>query len=333
MNDYPQNGYIVDFALSPVDGRVAFMEFGGLGFLDPHTGRRLDGVAAHELIRDAHFDEAGDLWFSGLRKTSPTSDELIVWRMAAPSELMAKPVTLDLPRAAGGGKVAAIADGRLKVWDVRSGREIFAIPYSSFNRCPAAFDSQGSRVAIELGEGKLQVFDLRSGKRIGAADDRSAPAVRVAMTQAGNIVSVHADGVVKVRTRALDRTLHEFRLPSASSIATSSDGRFLAIALEASTPESASEVRVVDLASGDTLQTLLIDAGAHEIALSADGGLAAVSSQSGRLTVWRVSSKELLYDWPLFYDCRPVFAPDGRHLATVNANGTAYILRMATPAQ
>jgi WD40 repeat protein len=70
----------------------------------------------------------------------------------------------------------------------------------------------------------------------------------------------------------------------------------------------------------------------HGIAFSPDGSLLASAGQDCRLIVWDSTSARKLHEWKLPGDTSSVaFAPDGRHLACGNANGTAYILRLPKP--
>jgi WD40 repeat protein len=61
-----------------------------------------------------------------------------------------------------------------------------------------------------------------------------------------------------------------------------------------------------------------------------DKKLAAVGSNlDSWLTVWDVASGKKLHEWRFPREVHGfAFAPDGQHLATANANGTVYILRL-----
>jgi WD40 repeat protein len=67
----------------------------------------------------------------------------------------------------------------------------------------------------------------------------------------------------------------------------------------------------------------------HAIAFSPDGGQLASVGQDRRLIVWETAHGEKRREWILPGQARSVaFAPDGRHLACGNFNGTVYVLRL-----
>jgi WD40 repeat protein len=66
------------------------------------------------------------------------------------------------------------------------------------------------------------------------------------------------------------------------------------------------------------------------LAYSPDGQLLASAGLDGRVIVWEPAArKRKLQEWQLPGPVTQVtFAADGGHLATTNANGTVYILRL-----
>jgi WD40 repeat protein/serine/threonine protein kinase len=66
------------------------------------------------------------------------------------------------------------------------------------------------------------------------------------------------------------------------------------------------------------------------VVFSIDGKTLASAGEAGEVIVWSVASGEQRHHWTLPGAVHGLaFASDGRHLATANANGTAYILRVA----
>jgi WD40 repeat protein len=70
----------------------------------------------------------------------------------------------------------------------------------------------------------------------------------------------------------------------------------------------------------------------RSLAFAPDGATLASAGHDGRLILWDVDRQAKLREWKLPWPILAVdFAPDARHLAVVNANGTMYILRLAKP--
>ena len=67
----------------------------------------------------------------------------------------------------------------------------------------------------------------------------------------------------------------------------------------------------------------------RSVAFYPDGKVLASSGGDGRILLWDVAAGTKLHEWQLPGPVPAVrFAPDGRHLAFANLNGTIYLLRL-----
>jgi WD40 repeat protein len=108
----------------------------------------------------------------------------------------------------------------------------------------------------------------------------------------------------------------------------SPDGQMLAAAFD-------SEIDVWTLPTGNRHTTLKGHAGAAtSIAFSPDSQtLVSTSHRDGTVRLWDFASRQLRQTIRVGPPCgnvrQALFTPEGRHLATVNGNGTVYVLRLA----
>jgi WD40 repeat protein len=79
-----------------------------------------------------------------------------------------------------------------------------------------------------------------------------------------------------------------------------------------------------------------VAAGQHQgrltsLSFAPDGQTLLSTGLDGRLVLWGVADGRPRREWSLPGPVpQAVFAPDGRHVATVNSNGTTYVLRLGT---
>ena len=67
----------------------------------------------------------------------------------------------------------------------------------------------------------------------------------------------------------------------------------------------------------------------YSVAFSADGERIASADHYGQLTVWDLATEKQIWQRQLPGEIHKVlFAPDGRHLLTLNGTGTIYIFRL-----
>jgi WD40 repeat protein len=74
--------------------------------------------------------------------------------------------------------------------------------------------------------------------------------------------------------------------------------------------------------------TLQHAASVNAVACSPDGATVVTASQDGQIILWNMAGRRLWERRLAGWVAGLAFASDGRHVATANANGTAYILRL-----
>jgi WD40 repeat protein len=90
-------------------------------------------------------------------------------------------------------------------------------------------------------------------------------------------------------------------------------------------------LRLIDISheKPEVKRNLRAPADPTAVVFSQDGKKLAAAGKDGKVIVWNMATTRRLHEWafpgPVY---GLAFAPDNRHLATANANGTAYILSM-----
>ncbi len=165
---------------------------------------------------------------------------------------------------------------------------------------------------------------------VGAAYD-------VALSPDGKLLACAASGAARV-WKASAKEAEEWavikgqRMDSISCVAISPDGKTLATSAGYGGDEKEPRVRLWDLTVSPPRQRLVLKGGedaARRLDFSGDGKtlFACCDSQPIR---WDVASGRRLEECVLPRGAAAfALAPDGRHLVTCNANGTAYIFRLA----
>jgi WD40 repeat protein len=235
----------------------------------------------------------------------------------------------------GVGALAFTPDGKtlltgdwsgVKLWDATAGQPRGAIDSPKNTGLQTmSLTPDGKTVAVGFHDGQVAPYDLESRKQL-----RTMPATKgaahVSFTPDGRALAVWGQQESAARIWDLTSSKDPVTVPWYYSWALAPDGRTAAIG----TGEDGN-LRVMDLATGQ-VQTPLeghtrrVDS----LAYSADGRQLASASMDGHVIVWEPGSrKRRVCEWKLPGAVVQVaFASDGRHLVTVNGNGTAYLLRL-----
>jgi WD40 repeat protein len=252
----------------------------------------------------------------------------------------------------GWGAVAFSPDGRtlaagnsnsaLRLWDVSgpAPRPRAVLPGHSHGPFALAFSADGLRLVTGSFSPSVRVWDLTAEKPREAAVLPSKTDLSVAS------LSLSPDGRLLAGGRgySIDRSLFLWRLtdkgfeqvpmPGARArlVLFSPDGRTLAAA-----GDNRWEIHLWDLSCPLPMRRAVLRG--HErpgwsgvvksFAFSPDGGRLASTGMDRRLILWDAATGQKRREWLLGVEPRGVaFSPDGRHVATGNSDGTAYVLRV-----
>jgi hypothetical protein len=179
--------------------------------------------------------------------------------------------------------VSASEDRTLKVWDVRTGRELLTLSGHSEGVMAVAMSEDGQRAVSGSFDGTLKVWDLRTGRELLTRSGLSG-VMAVAVSGDGRLAVSASDGEASLRvwdlkTRCELRDLRGHR-DVVRSVAVSRDGLRAVSASE-------NTLKVWDLKTGRELHTLSGHSRVvNGVAVSGDGRFAVSASDDATLKVW-----------------------------------------------
>jgi WD40 repeat protein/tRNA A-37 threonylcarbamoyl transferase component Bud32 len=192
-----------------------------------------------------------------------------------------------------------------------------------------ALSPDGKRLAIRSTKGTITVRDVALGEEVCSFETwRPGP---VTFSPDGRRLAAVGDGNA-VRLWAADTGQPLQSLAAGTQLTSapvfSADGRRLGAG------DLAATVWVWDLSvKGSKPLQLTGHGSAVSCVAFAPDGRTLVSAGGGQLLLWDAASGQRLRDWRLAGESSDVvFAADGRHLITGNANGTLYVIRLGPPA-
>jgi WD40 repeat protein len=252
-----------------------------------------------------------------------------------------------------GHTLAVPAQNDLVFWDSRDNTKRYWQNFFASQVRSVTYSPDGQKVAAVIGNTGFAVtelvklIDVASGAELTtlqpATDQAAASSQRTgtsnSSTMARSPLRFSPDG--HLLARALDSKIDVWDVATGEargtlqghtgrimSITYSPDGRTLVSAgLDGMT-------KFWDVVEMKEVATLPVEAPVTSVDLRYDGALLASSHRDGTVRLWDVDSrtlqKAISVGPPNGAVLQTLFTPEGRHLATVNGNGTVYILRLET---
>ena len=189
--------------------------------------------------------------------------------------------------------VSASDDDTLKIWDVKTGRELRTLRVGSSGTVHNVALSADGRLAVSASDDHLKVWDVPTGRELRTLRVHSGTVHDVALSADGRL-AVCASFGIEVRNVATGYKLHVFGGGEwVYHIALSADGR---LAVSMSVDESRiPHLKLWDVSTGRKLHTLGEKRWVRKVALSSDGRLAVSVSGDNVIKVWDVSTGRKLH--------------------------------------
>ncbi|MBL8792959.1 MAG: protein kinase [Planctomycetia bacterium] len=232
-------------------------------------------------------------------------------------------------------------DRSVKLWNVAARTEQTSIPVAKSFPTALAYAPDGKTLAIGTSERRVIFWDVAGNKeRSVLQDSGSGWIASLAYSADGTMLAVVGEEG-RFQVWKLGETPKRIELPG-----TGGRGESLAFSPASGRAALGSAGKVslfVGQTRGDTttwMRERTVDqrnGATRAVLFSPDGGRFAAAGDDSELTLWSGDGSTRLQQWRFSVPIQAAsFAADGRHLATLNGDGTVYILRLAaapTPAK
>ena len=301
---------------------------------DASTGFDLLVLPYGWYINGADFSPDGKLFAAGGYSTT-----LKIWDLSLPSERL----TIMAHNGNRVGDVAfspdgtqlvteSLSDGKVKLWDVYTGKDILTIIDSDIC-CTTAFSPNGLQLAIGSNKGNTKIRDARTGKLLAQLSGHTDSVIKTLFSPDGtHIITGSYDGTVKIWDATKSKVLVIIIVSpdgSLNDIALSPDGKLLATS--SADYYGRAQVTIWDAITGKLICLLGYDSNnifsPFGLAFSPDGKRLAVGYADRAARIWDISelknqtSPLITLSGHSNNVWEVAFSPDGSRLATAGYDG------------
>jgi WD40 repeat protein len=222
-------------------------------------------------------------------------------------------------------------DGTIAIWNVDSGIEVRALHGHARSFSRIQFSPDGKMLAAGGEKGMVKLWDVATGKERSPLPGHTGSVRCIAFSRDGTLLaSGGEDKSIQVHNLASGGS-RGFEAPSVvNELAFAAAGHTLASVGDA--PENS--VRLWDLGTGLEKAWQGHTGRVHGLVFSPSAPLLATCGEDGTVRLWDLTGGNTpvhtIGPGPFGGSVRSIaFTPDGCYLATANANGMVYLLRMA----
>jgi len=221
--------------------------------------------------------------------------------------------------------VSASNDHTLKVWDLKTGKEVHTLTGHSSGVIAVSVTQDGKYVVSASDDHTLKVWDLKTGKEVHTLTGHSLRVIAFSVTQDGKYaVSASDDRTLKVWDLKTGKEVHTLTGHSSGvrAVSVTQDGKYVVSASDDNT------LKVWDLKTGKEVHTLTgHSSGVRAVSVTQDGKYAVSASYDRTLKVWDLKTGKGV----AAFGCDSpslsiVFSPDSTMIVSGEESGRVHFL-------